>query len=829
MNSQDKKAAVNVLVQKFGGTSVADLAGFEASADVIQHHGGEGQVIVVLSAVKGVTDLLLAAIDRSVEGGDGKAALDEALQRQQVVLDEYAAKGIATPLGLTFLQEQQTQLAERIEGVRLLGQCPDRIRARILAAGEGFSSRLMVDLLTHRGIAARWSDTDVLPLANEDWLDSLIDVDAAGPLLKARLTDDVKVLVLPGFYGRNAAGEIQLLGRNGTDYSAAAIAAAVGATRCQIWKDVDGFFTADPRIVSNARCLTEVSYEEAMELSYFGAKVISAKALTPLSAKDILCEIRNTYEPDQPGTLIHRDAKRAHVVRGISHLQNVASITLHGGGLRGRVGIARRVMDALASRSISILLIVQSSSEYSITLCVKQADADKARRALEDEFHFERLHKLIDEVLVQSNRAVVSLVGEGMKHYRGIAARFLTAISSAGVNVEVIAQGSTECAIAVVVQGDEAQSATRACHTAFFSRTTHIDVILLGCGNVGGELLRQFRQQSPKLLEQDVELRVRAIGNSRSLLVAEDVVDLSHWQQQLEQQGKAYSMDDVIAIRDRLGLLNPTVVDCSTDEKLAAEYVRLLEAGFNVVCANKKANTMSLDYYRELRTTASRNFRRFLYETNVGAGLPIIDTLQGLIRSGDQLKSFEGILSGSLSMIFGLLEDGMLVSEAVAKAMELGFTEPDPRDDLSGMDVARKLLIVAREIGLQLELGDVEVEPAVPMESIARVDKAQLLPAIRGIDAAFAEKVAAAGAAGKVLRYVGSIKDGKCRVAVEAVPKEQPLGAIRDGENALVLHTHYYQPIPMVLRGYGAGAAVTAAGVFGDLLRTVWRPLDQRS
>ncbi len=823
------KLPANLLVQKFGGTSLADLVGFEASAEVIQHHGGDGQVIVVLSAVKGVTDLLQAAIDQSVEGEKGQQPLDEALQRQQSILDDMAAQGIATPLGLACLQEQREQLAQRIEGVRLLGQCPDRIRARILASGEGFSSRLMVDLLQHRGIAAAWSDTDVLPLANEDWLDSLVDIEAAGPLLKARLSDDVKVLVLPGFYGRNADGEIQLLGRNGTDYSAAAIAAAAGASRCQIWKDVDGFFTADPRIVSNAQCLTEVSYEEAMELSYFGAKVISAKALTPLSAKDVLCEIRNTYDPEQAGTLIHRDAKRSHVVRGISHLQNVASITLHGGGLRGRVGIARRVMDALASRSISILLIVQASSEYSITLCVKQADADKARRALEEEFHFERLHKLIDDILVQGNRAVVSLVGEGMKHYRGIAARFLTAISSAGVNVEVIAQGSTECAIAVVVQGDEAQSATRACHTAFFSRTTHIDVILLGCGNVGGELLRQIAQQSPKLLEQDVELRVRAIANSRQLLVADDVVDLSQWQQQLEKEGQAYSLEDVIAIRDRLGLLNPTIVDCSTAEELADQYVRLLEAGFNVVCANKKANTSSLAYYHEMRNAASRNFRKFLYETNVGAGLPIMDTLQGLIRSGDELKSFEGILSGSLSMIFGLLEDGMPVSQAVAKAMDLGYTEPDPRDDLSGMDVARKLLIVAREIGLQLELSDVEVEPAVPMDSIADVAKADLLPALQKLDAAFAEKVSTAAAEGKVLRYVGSVMDGKCRVAVVAVPKDKPLGAIRDGENALVLHTHYYQPIPMVLRGYGAGAAVTAAGVFGDLLRTVWRPLDQRS
>jgi aspartokinase/homoserine dehydrogenase 1 len=823
----------SLLVQKFGGTSLADYTGFKASAEVIcqgsGNGGGAGQVAVVVSAVKGVTDLLIAAIDRAVSGEDGRAAIELALASERSILEDMAADGVATPLASGFLAEQATQLTQRIEGVRLLGQCPDRVRAALLATGEGFSSRLMVDLLKHRGIAAEWSDADVLPLANEDWLDSLVDIEAARPLLRERLSPEVKVLVLPGFYGRNAAGEIQLLGRNGTDYSAAAIAAAAGAARCQIWKDVDGFFTADPRIVSSARCLDEVSYEEAMELSYFGAKVISAKALTPLAANDILCEIRNTYHPDQPGTRVHRAAQRTHVVRGISHLENIASITLQGGGLRGRVGIARRVMDALASRSISILLIVQSSSEYSITLCVRQADAGRARKALEEEFHFERLHQLIGDITLQDKRAVISLVGEGMKHYRGIAARFLTAISSAGVNVEVIAQGSTECAIAVVVAGEDAQSATRACHTAFFSHTTHIDVILLGCGNVGGELLRQFQRQSASLMEHDMDLRVRAIANSRKLYVAGDVVDLNRWEELLAGGREDWTIDDVIAIRDRLGLLNPTIADCTSDDALAAEYVRFLENGFNVVAANKKANTASLAYYRAMRRTATRGFRRFLYETNVGAGLPVIDTMQGLIRSGDELKSFQGILSGSLSMIFGLVEDGMAMSDAVAKAMELGYTEPDPRDDLSGMDVARKLLIIAREVGLELELDDVEVEPAVPLQAIADVDEAGLIGALQALDAGFTRKSAAAAREGKVLRYVGTIEDNRCRVAVEAVPKDQPLGAIRDGENALVLHTQYYQPIPLVLRGYGAGAAVTAAGVFGDLLRTVWRPLDQRA
>ncbi|HET6593963.1 MAG TPA: bifunctional aspartate kinase/homoserine dehydrogenase I [Xanthomonadales bacterium] len=816
----------DILVQKFGGTSLADLRGFEASAAVIAQYTGDRQVVAVLSAVKGVTDLLLAAIDTAVAGEDGAVHLTEAFARQRAIVDDLARRGVPTPQASAFFQEQEEILFRRVEGIRLLGQCPDEARARILASGEGFSSRLMVDVLNQRGLQAQWSDTDVLPLANEDWLDSLIDIDAAAPKLRERLRKDSDVLVLPGFYGRNARGEIQLLGRNGTDYSAAAVAAALGASLCQIWKEVDGFFTADPRIVSNARCLDEVSYDEAMELTYFGAKVISAKALAPLAANNIPCEVRNTYNPAHPGTRVHGEARRTHVVRGISHLQDVSSITLQGGGLRGRVGVARRVMDALASEAISVLLIVQSSSEYSITLCVRRSDEQKARKALQEEFHFERLHGLIEDIGVQSDRAVVSLVGDGMKHYRGIAARFLTAVSSAGVNVEVIAQGSTECAIALVVRGEDAKPATRATHTAFFSHSTHIDVVLIGCGNVGGELLDQFQRQSESLIEHHVDLRVRAIANSEKLLVADDKLDLSRWREELAEEGKAWSLDDLLAIRKNLGLLSPTVVDCTTDAELAGQYVTLLNGGFNIVAANKKANTAGYGYYREMREAAARNFRKFLYETNVAAGLPFIDTLQGLIRSGDELKTFEGILSGSLSMIFGLLQDGEPLSQAVARAMELGYTEPDPRDDLSGMDVARKLLIVAREVGLQLELEDVDVEPVVPLDVVGHVDRSELLDTLRTLDGGFAERVAAAARQGRVLRYVARLEDGRCRVSIEEVPADRPLGAIRDGENALVIHTHYYQPIPMVLRGYGAGAAVTAAGVFGDLLRTVWRPLD---
>jgi len=816
-----------MLVQKFGGTSVADLEGFRACAAVVRRFTAEHKVIAVFSAVAGVTDLLVQGIDAAAAGEEYGGIMAEALDREQEVLAGVTGLGFEAPLASAFIERQRSRLASRLEGVRLLGACPAEVRAEILSTGEGFSSRLMADLLAGEGLKVLWQDADVLPPANEDWLDSLVDQDAAAAKLAEVVAGDFQVMVLPGFYSRNASGAIQLLGRNGSDYSAAAVAAAIGADACQIWKDVDGFFTADPKIVPNARCLDEVSFEEAMELSYFGAKVISAKALTPLAAAGIPCEVRNTYRPDSPGTTIKSEISGGDAIRGLSLLDHVASITLEGGGMRGRVGIAQRVMEALAGESISILLIVQSSSEYSITLCVRTGEAQKALKALQREFHFEQLHGLISGINVQPERAVISLVGQGMKHNRGIAARFLTAISSAGVNVEVIAQGSNECAIAVVVARSDAPSATRACHTAFFSHTSQVDVILLGCGNVGSALLAQIEQQEADLARNHVKLNLRAIANSRSLLVAHDEIDPSGWREQMEREGSAYVLDDVIAIRERLGLLNVTIVDCTTSDELASQYTRFLANGYNVVAANKKANTASMDYYHQLRDQAGRSFRKFLYETNVGAGLPVIDTLHALIRSGDRLDTFEGVLSGSLSQIFGLLQDGVPFSQAVKQAMELGFTEPDPRDDLSGMDVARKLLIIAREVGLELELDDIEVQPVIPEGFAAGKPPAELPAELASLDEKFDDRTSLAWDREEVLRYVARIEDGSCRVSIESVPLDNPLSGIRDGENALVLHTRYYQPIPLVLRGYGAGAEVTAAGVFGDLLRTAWRPLDQ--
>mgnify|MGYP000449625891 CR=1 FL=1 len=815
-----------MLVQKYGGSSLADLEGFIAAADIISNAARKEQVVVVLSAMYGVTDLLEKATKTAIEGGDFEAVIEGVNKKEQGILDKMQASGFTCPLATDFLQVQLKRLETRLAGVALLEQCPPEVQAELLSTGEGFTSRLMCDLLNAQGQSARWSETHILPPANDSYIDSLVDIEAAAPLLQQAMDGEHAILGLPGFYGCNDKGKPQLMGRNGSDYCAACVAAALQTRSCEIWKDVDGFFTADPRIVASAKCLDEVSYEEAMELSFFGAKVISAKALTPLMSAGIPCEIKNTYFPDKAGTLIHANTEKPTVVRGISNLDDVATITLQGGGMRGRVGVARRVMESLANQSISVLLIVQTSSEYSITLCVRSAEAEQARKALAETFHFEILHGLISGISVMDKRSVITLVGDGMKHYRGLAARFLGAISAAGVNVEVIAQGSTECAIAVVVEKKAAQAALRASHTAFFSHTSHMDVILLGCGNVGAALLEQFQRHDSRLTAGHKALHVRAIANSNKLLVGNDTVELGNWQQSLEEEGVAWTIDDIVAIRKQLGLLNPTIIDCTTSQSLAEQYAYFLASGFNVVAANKKANTSSIAYYREIRAVAARQHRKFMYETNVGAGLPFIDTLQSLIRSGDELKSFGGILSGSLSMIFGMLEDGMALSAAVEKAMQLGFTEPDPRDDLSGMDVARKLLIIAREVGMDLELDDIKVEPVIENGFAADAGSSELIDHLKVLDEAYADQVAAAKTEGAVLRYVGRIKDGQCSVRVETVPKGKPLCSIRDGENALVLHSRYYQPIPLVLRGYGAGSEVTAAGVFGDLLRTAWRPLD---
>ena len=659
-------------------------------------------------------------------------------------------------------------------------------------------------------------------VAKGSYLESSVSISKSKPRVDAASIPKQNIVLMAGFTAGNEQGELVLLGRNGSDYSAAVLAACLDADYCEIWTDVDGVYTCDPRLVHDARLLDSLSYQEAMELSYFGAKVIHPRTIGPLVRCSIPCVIKNTANPDAPGTYINNDVKSEHLqVKGITNLDNVSMFNISGPGMQGMIGMAARVFSTMSKAGISVILITQSSSEYSISFCVPTRSVDVAKSALQQEFSYELEHKQLEPLEVSDNLSIVSVVGDGMKTAKGVAARFFTALAKANINIVAIAQGSSERSISTVVPQNKSVQAVKATHRALFTHHQVVDIFVVGTGGVGGELVDQIQRQTEYLEKKNIAIRVYALANSKHLLLSEQPLNLTDWRGQLAQATDAFSVERLIKFIQDNNIVNPVLVDCTSDQAIADQYVNFLGAGFHVVTPNKKANTSDVEYYLRLRAVAAQNQRKFMYDTNVGAGLPVIDNLQKLLAAGDEVLQFDGILSGSLSFIFGKLEEGLSLSEATKFAKEKGFTEPDPRDDLSGSDVARKLLIIARENGLMLELSDVDVEGVLPKGFAEGKNVTEFMAQLPELDAEFAERVAQAKANGQVLRYVGRLDHGKCKVSIVAVDSENPLYKVKNGENALAFYTRYYNPIPLLLRGYGAGNDVTAAGIFADILRTL--------
>jgi len=828
-----------MITLKFGGTSMGNARRIISSADIICGRAEKERVSVVVSAVAGVSNSLQAAIDACTTGTTSEKFIADLKKTHSEICDELESKvkGFDSGKVMEKINPYLEETAKLLDGCLSFGECPSTIYCRIMGMGELMSSPIMEAVLRAKGQSVMLLDSRKFIYTTGDHKEGDPDygkcAEACVPFRDGESNQQTQILLFPGFIcswtrGTGEKPVMGLLGRNGSDFSASILAASLGAKKCEFWTDVDGVYTADPRIVKDAILVDDMTYEEAMELSFFGSKVLHPKTLAPLQAKGIEAWSLNSHNPSARGTRIGKGPyeKKDTPICGISCLKNVAMISVSGNGMKGRTGTASRIFNSVTSAKASMLLITQSSSEYTISFCVRDAESNKVVDALNKEFELEIADLLINKIEVQHDCAIVSVVGDGMIQNRGIAGKFMDALSSQDINNLAIAQGSSERCISSVIRGDMGDTAVRAVHRFFFNTAQSIEVFAFGAGTIGGTMIDQIYSQHEKLLSQNVDIKVMCITTIDGMYLNEDGIDLENWRETMKNPPIKFStsdknVDEIIEFVKRVKPLNPVFVDCTASYDLPERYLDLLNAGMSIATPNKRANSMNMEFYRSLRDTANKMHRRFLYETNVGAGLPIIDTLQNLFKSGDKLTEFNGIMSGSLSYIFGKLDEGVSFSKAVLEAKELRYTEPDPRDDLSGMDVARKALIIARESGMSIELENITMNKVFPdfFDSTGTIE--EFLEKLPQVDDYFAKKIAELKKEGKVLRMGASIKDGKVSVGMLEVTKDNPLFSVRGGENAFVFYTERYQPIPLTVRGYGAGAGVTAAGVFGDILRTV--------
>jgi bifunctional aspartokinase / homoserine dehydrogenase 1 len=809
------------VVSKFGGSSVADAHCFGRVAAIVEADP-RARLAVVLSACKGVTDELLRLVALAERQDEGwRPELKALRQRHQ----EIAAALVPPALVAEYLADFDRDLSDLdsvLRTTQVMRTAGQHVRDKVSGYGEIWSTQLFWRYLAQRGRrrGVQWIDARACVVAEWGPLGPGIRWQDSTARLRALLRPDAATLVITGFIASDPAGIQTTLGRNGSDFSASIFAALLEAREIQIWTDVDGVLSADPRRVPDAQVIGALSYNEAMELAYFGAKVIHPQTMAPAITHDIPIWIRNTFAPGRPGTLICAHPQSPQPVKGITSIDHVALVNLEGAGMIGVPGTAHRLFGALREEDISVILISQGSSEHSICCAIPAAQAARATRVLERAFARELADGHIQSVDVTGELAILAVVGDGMAGMPGISGKVFGALGTANVNVRAIAQGASERNISVVVAGNQATRALRAVHASFYLSPHTLSIGIIGPGSVGKVLLDQLASQHERLAEQfRIDLRVRAIMSSKTMRLAEHSIALDRWREQIASGAESADYARFFAHIKAEHLPHTVIIDCTASQQVADRYRDWLAAGVHVITPNKKANAGALDYYESLKSARRASGAHYLYEATVGAGLPVIQTLRDLRETGDDIASIEGIFSGTLAYLFNVYDGSEPFSAIVLDAKQRGYTEPDPRDDLAGTDVARKLIILGREMGLKLEIGDVRVESLVPPE-LAGGTSAEFLARLPRYDERMAQRYRAAKERGHVLRYVGRVTaDGQASVALEELDAKHAFANIALTDNVVRYATARYCDNPLIVQGPGAGPAVTAGGVFADLLR----------
>jgi aspartokinase/homoserine dehydrogenase 1 len=809
-------------VLKFGGSSVGSAENIEKVVEIVGKAIETDVCAVVLSAMQGTTDALIDIAKIAERGDDGFRSKIREIETKHLaatrkLLGENSQDGV-----FDFVENRINELRSICEGVYLLRELSLRTLDRIVSLGEILSTKIVSAKFNSLGIENVWKDSRQLIRTDSNYGFAAVDFEKTNQIIKEYFqSSSSKLFILPGFIASDNEGITTTLGRGGSDYTGAILAAALDAGVLEIWTDVSGMMTADPRIVRNIRQIPRITYREAMELSHFGAKVIYPPTIQPVLQKNIPIFIKNTFAPGDYGTLIESEVSdEKEIIRGITSIDKISVLSLEGSGMVGIPGFSKRLFDALSRAAINVILITQSSSEHSICVAVEEKFDTLAKTVVDKEFEYEIATGRIEPLQIENGLSILALVGDNMRNHTGISGKMFAALGAQGVNIRAIAQGSSERNISAIIESKDVRKAVNTLHEEFFSDgKRQINLFIVGVGTVGSKLLAQLEQQKDYISQQmNLNLRVVGLANSRKIAFDEEGIDLNDFKTQISSSEISSGAQNYADLIIEKNLRNSIFVDVTASGEVVEIYPKLLQRSISVIACNKIAASSEYENYQKLKDLAREYSANFLFETNVGAGLPIINTLNDLTRSGDKINRIEAVLSGTLNFVFNNYDGSRSFSSVVKQAQDEGYTEPDPRLDLSGTDVARKILILAREAGFPLEMADIENKGFLP-ESCLQGSVEDFYSEMEKHESYFRDLLETAKMQGLSLKYIASFDNGKASVGLQSIDAAHNFANLSGKDNAVLFYTNRYADLPLVVKGAGAGADVTAAGVFADIIR----------